>query len=110
MGTWEQERSWVTTELGELTQAVDEHAERLERIECRQRDHSQRMHARDLENAEDRAKVIEEFGRLRLEVVGGMTRLELQIAEIRAPKRVWEIIITGIVVAVVAAVAAKVFN
>jgi len=92
--TWDQDKGWVTSRLSELTEDDGRQDERLDKIEARQREHSQKLHMRDLDTAT-------EVGRLRVEMREMEGRLNAKIAELNSWRKVWTPLLTGIVVAIV---------
>jgi len=92
--SWDQDRGWITGRLSELTEDDDRQDKRLEQLEARQREHSQKLHMRDLNTAM-------EVGKLRVEMREMEGRLNAKIAELNSWRKVWTPLLTGIVVAIV---------
>jgi len=94
--SWEKDKGWVTGRLSELTEDDSRQDERLAAIETRQREHSQKLHMRDLNTAT-------EVGKLRVEMREMEGRLGEKIAEMNAWRKVWTPLLTGVSVAIVSA-------
>ena len=94
--TWDHDKGWITGRLSELTEEDTRQDKRIEEVEQRLREHSQKLHMRDLDAAK-------EVGKLRVEMREMETRLSEKIAEMNAWRKVWTPVITGIAVAIVSA-------